>query len=149
MPVAISQVQATIAIRAATSEATIAAPVAETVGLLWPAAIAAVEAFAPDAPDSVLNVAAVRLLGWLYDSDPAESAQGRALQASGAAPLLAQWRIHRAGAIGAAAAASPTPTPTPTPTPSGGELPPRPTGAGRFILVFDNGVLTWAAFPSP
>ena len=62
---------------------------------------AMVLAYAPLAPDAIHDEAFVRVAGWLYDSDPSGAAPGgpSALRASGAAALLAPYRIRRAGAI--------------------------------------------------
>ena len=62
---------------------------------------AMVLAYAPTAPDAIQDEAFVRVAGWLYDSDPSGAAPGgpSALRASGAAALLAPYRIRRAGAI--------------------------------------------------
>ena len=140
MPVSITQAEATVAIRAATDPDAIAAPVAAVVGYLFAAAEAMVELYAPNAPDAVHNAALIRLLGWMYEADPTDVRMGRAMQVSGAAPLLSQWRVHRAGAIGQAAE-------PPAPTPGAG-LPPLP-GSGHFILSVDDGELKWLAFPLP
>lgn len=141
MTVTITQSAATVAVRAATSEDDIPPAIATAIGIAWPAAVALVQEHASVAPDDVHNAAAVRLLGWLWDSDPAESASGRALQLSGAANLLQPWRVHRAGAIGAAQG-----EPGPAPAPAG--LPPAPA-SGRFVLQVVNGVLVWVEFPAP
>jgi len=110
--VTITQQAATVAIRAATDVDEIAGPVESAIAVIWPAAVALVQHHAPEAPDPIHNAAAVRLLGWLYEADPAERGGDRALQTSGAFGLLGPWRVHRAGAIGAAdGQAAPVPTP--------------------------------------
>ena len=139
MAVTITADEAAVAIRAATSPMNIPAPVQETLRWIYPAAVAIVVEYAPLAPDAVHDAALIRLLGWLWEADPNDSRVGRALNVSGAAPLLGQWRQHRAGIIGAAEAA-------PAPAPS--ELPDvNPTG--NFILTTQNGELVWVAFPLP
>lgn len=145
MPVTITQEAATVAIRAATSADDIAPAVAATLDILFPAAVSIVQKFAPAAPNAVANASVVRLVAWLYEADPAEAQLGRALQVSGTAALLSQWREHRAGAVGAATA-EPAPAPTPG---GGGNVPDPPAGLGRYILVSDNGDLSWVSFPAP
>ena len=142
MAVTVTQAEAAVAIRAATGEKAIPAPVATTLKFLFPAAAAIVIHYAPDAPDDVHNGALIRLLGWLYDADPTDSRISRALEVSGAAGLLNRWRVHRAGAITGTGA-----TPGGT-VPTGAGLPPLP-GDGYFILTVDNGELKWVAFPPP
>ena len=58
--------------------------------------------FAPTAPEAVQNEAYVRLAGWLYDADPSGSTPGgpSALRTSGAASILAPYKVRRAGVIG-------------------------------------------------
>lgn len=136
MAVTIPVADATIAIRAAAAADAIDPTVASVIGYLFAASKAMVEAHAPDAPDDIQNVATIRLLGWLYDSDPTDPTVGRALWISGAASILAQWRVHRAGVIGGEDAAA------------AGRVPPPPED-GSFILTSDNGALAWVAFPLP
>ena len=61
-----------------------------------------VEHLAPNAPEAVQNEAYVRLAGWLYDADPSGSTPGgpSALRSSGAAAILAPYKLRRAGVIG-------------------------------------------------
>lgn len=74
-------------------------------------AAALVDRYAPDAPVSVANEAAVRCAGWLRDSEPAfESVSldgdsvsyrpphGSPLRASGAQAMLSPYRVRRARA---------------------------------------------------
>ena len=59
-----------------------------------------VERWAPLAPDVMLNEAAVRMAGYLYDAPTAHAgAYGAAFEHSGAGALLAPWRTHRAGLV--------------------------------------------------
>jgi len=150
MAITITEAAAALAIRAGVkdSEGTIVVDptVAEVVAVLFPAAAAMVVDYAPNAPDAVHNASLVRVLGFLYDSDPSDNAAARPLDSSGAAPMLSQWRAHRAAALNAPTN-GPTPTPTPTPTP-GGNVPTLPA-QGHFILTSDNGELQWVAFPAP
>ena len=142
MTITITQPEATVAIRAATSETDIPDPVATTIRYLWAATVVLIDEYAPDAPNDIQNAAAIRLLGWLYDSDPADPLVGRAMQLSGAAAILAPYRVHRAGAFGA------TTSPIPTPGGTGAGLPPLP-GPGTWILVNDGGTVKWVQFPLP
>jgi len=131
MAVTITQSRAAVAIRAATSTDEIPEPTDAALSVLFPAAVAIIEQYAADAPSAVQNAACVRLLGWLWDADPADAQLGRGLQASGAASLLQLWREHRAGAIGADAPPDGGPV---TPQPG----PPAPTSTARVeALLFD------------
>lgn len=80
----------------------------------FPTVVATVERYAPDAPDAVLNEAAVRFGGWLAEA-PASGARSEStgdistsfspamtggFRASGAMALLSPWKVRRAGAIG-------------------------------------------------
>ncbi|MDE0658056.1 MAG: hypothetical protein OXI79_00240 [Gammaproteobacteria bacterium] len=91
-----------VAIRAAADPEDVPDAVADTLAYLVPAAKAIILKQAPDAPDAVHDAALIRLAGWLYDAEPAGRGAARPLQSSGAAPLLAPWRVHRAGVIGEA-----------------------------------------------
>lgn len=93
------------------AEATIA-------GRLLPVASALVTRYAPDAPDPIQNEAVIRFAGYLAQSASASrfgavrslriagisldttAAHGAAFRSSGAAALLSQWRVRRAGVIG-------------------------------------------------
>ena len=60
---------------------------------LAPAVKAMITNYAPDAPAAVRKAACVRLLGWMWDADPADpKATGRGLYKSGAASMLTPWR---------------------------------------------------------
>ena len=61
----------------------------------------AITRHAPNAPDAVQDVSAIRLAGHLYDSPTAArgTAYANALRNSGAAAILAPWRDHRAGVM--------------------------------------------------
>lgn len=139
MAVTITTGQVAVAIRAATAADDVPEAIATVLGFLVPAATAIILEYAPGAPNAVHDAALIRLAGWLYDADPTEPAIGRAMAVSGAAPLLAQWRSHRAAPVGDAAAGA-------TPAPSGIPIPP---DNGDFILTTRNGVLAWVAFPLP
>ena len=61
-----------------------------------------------DAPESVVNEATVRLVGYLYDIPTVSRGDGfaNALRFSGAARMLLPYRVHRAGTTGEAVAAA-------------------------------------------
>ena len=130
--------QVAVAIRAVPDGGSIPQTVTDVLDILVPAAAAIVEAYASGAPTAVANAALVRLTGWLWDSDPADTSTGRALQNSGAAALLAQWRRQRAGALVPPAAVAPV-------APGAGI--PEPPGEGHFILSAKDGGLAWVEFP--
>ena len=72
----------------------------------------AVQKYAPgeDVPVTIQNEAVVRLSGYLFDSPPASrgAAYANALRNSGAAAILAPYRVHRAGSVeGSVAAVGP------------------------------------------
>lgn len=142
MAVTISQDNATISIRAAASADDIPDAIVTTIGVLFPAATEMVTRYAPNAPDAVHNAALVRLLGWLYETSPAEQGTRQGIIASGAAALLAFWRDHRAGVIAGLDAGG-----TPSASPGAG-LPNAPAD-GSFMLTTQNGVLEWVEFPLP
>lgn len=139
MTVKISKQDATVAIRAATDPNAIPEPIQVAVNFLYPAAVAIVQDYAPGAPDEVHDVALIRLLGWLFDADPTDSRISRAMQVSGAAPLMSRWRVHRAGAVGVESE---------LPAPPAADLPPAPVG-GSWVLISNNGTLAWVKFPLP
>ena len=66
----------------------------------------AVTKHAPNAPDEVLNEAAIRLSGYLFDQPNAGRgmAYANALRNSGAGAILLPYRVHRAGHVEAAEA---------------------------------------------
>ena len=87
--------------------------IAVVLGRVLATSNAMVDAYAPDAPDAIADEAVVRLAGYLYDSDPSGNSPGgpAAMRASGAASLLAPYRVRRGGLIGAEQASS-APTPS-------------------------------------
>lgn len=141
MAVTVPVADVLLAARVVADTASIPDPVSKVAGLLYPAASAIIEQYAPLAPEGVQNAAMVRLFAWLWDADSTDPALGRALQVSGTAALLSQWRVHRAGAIGQAGE-------TPAPAPGPGNVP-TPPADGHYILTSVNGVLTWVLFPAP
>ena len=74
---------------------------AVVLGRIDATARALVEAYAPTAPDAIADEAFTRLAGWLYDVDPSGVSPGgpNAMRSSGAAALLAPYRVRRAGVI--------------------------------------------------
>lgn len=62
---------------------------------------AMVERYAEDAPDVVKDEATIRVAAYLFDQPHAgaRGSYGNALRNSGAATLLAQWRVQRADAL--------------------------------------------------
>lgn len=139
--VTITAEQMAVVIRAAPATDAVDARIALVIQFALAAAGACVVDYAPKAPDAVHNAAAIRFVGWLYDADPSDPQTSRALIVSGAQSLLAPYREHRAGAIGAEG--EPTPV-----TPSGSGLPPLPDD-GHYILTVSDGELAWTAFPAP
>ena len=76
--------------------------VAVVLSRIGAAATAMVERYAPNAPDAIHDEAYVRVVGWLYDSDPTGASPGGpvALRSSGAASLLGPYKVRRGGLIG-------------------------------------------------
>ena len=142
MAVTITPGDVAVAIRAATDPNSVPDAAALVLGYLVPAAVEIVEEYAPNAPRQVQNAATIRLVGWMYESDPAAGRVERGFTISGAANLLARWREHRAGAVGDATGG------VVPPAPSGSVVPPAP-GVGEFVLTSVNGVFQWVAFPQP
>lgn len=139
MAVTITQGELAVAIRAATDEAAVPAPVATVISFLAPAAAAMIIEYAPNAPDDVHNLAMIRLCGWLFEADPTDSRISRAMEVSGAQGILSRWRSHTLGIVVESGSAGTSPA-------SG--LPPLPAD-GNFILASDDGRLVWVAFPKP
>lgn len=144
MAITITNADIAVAIRAATDELSIPAPISKVLAFLVPAASAMILQHAPEAPTAVHNAAMIRLCGWLYDADPTDSRISQALRVSGAAPLLAQWRVHRAGVI-TGVDDVPGVVPVPPATPAE----PAPPVAGTYILVARDGELEWVRFQLP
>ena len=141
MAVTLQVPEVAVAIRAATETDAVDPRVLQVLRIMVPAATAIIESYAPGAPDAVANAALVRLTGWLWDSDPSEGGTGRALQNSGSAALLAQWRRQRAAALDADLSPAPG-------TPGAGGVP-TPPSTGHYILTSTNGGLAWVEFPQP
>lgn len=145
MAVTITQAALAVAIRAAADATSIPAAVTQVIGVHFPAAEAMILAYAPQAPDAIHDAAMVRLVGWLYDADPTDSRLSNPLEVSGTSNLLQQWRVIRAGAFGEVDSGD---GPGPGPVTPGAGLPPLPS-EGSHILIVNNGVLAWVAFPLP
>jgi len=139
--VTITEEVAAVAIRAAASGATLPASTQVALNVLFPAATSMVERYAPEAPDAIHDAAVVRLLGWMWDSEPAMATSRTGIVASGAAAVLSMWRVHRASAVEEPATLAPPDTPA-------SNLPPTPE-SGTFILSAANGELEWLPFPLP
>ena len=58
--------------------------------------------YAPDAPDAILDEAVVRTAGYLFDQPTVSNRSPNALRNSGAAALLAPYRVQRATPLGTA-----------------------------------------------
>ena len=73
---------------------------------------------APEAPTEVADEAAVRMVGWMYDTDPAARRPALdILTTSGAAGLLARWRVRRV--LTPSGGLAPVPGPVPDPSAPG------------------------------
>ena len=145
MPATLTVGQVAVAIRAATDPDMVPPAIAAILDCLVPAGKALVEGYAPGAPDAVLDAALIRVVGWLFDADPAETRTRNPMQVSGATAILSSWHIQRAGLVmGDTAPAVVVPTP-----PAGGGNVPDPPGDGNFILTSDNGEFVWVMFPKP
>ena len=99
MPVTLTVAQLSAAIRVGDS----AEELAECTRLLSYGTVA-VEHHAPESPDAVLDMACIRLAGYLYDQ-PGTSSRANfanALRNSGAARMLLPYRVHRAGPVAGA-----------------------------------------------
>ena len=109
-PVALAN--ATARLKAAVQGA--AADSDERAAVLGAAASAAIERYAPGAPQAVRDEATVRMAGYLAQSDFGSVVKesigpqdveyavnhANAFRNSGAAGLLSRWRVRRAGAVG-------------------------------------------------
>lgn len=112
--------------------------------ILVPAAEAMIIDYAGGAPDSVHDMALVRLVGYLYDSDPADPrASTNPMLASGAAPLLSPWKIHRALSISEGGA-----EPSGGADGGGGNVP-DPPALGSYVLFSSDSDIRWIPFPLP
>ena len=97
MPVSLSRAALAVELRIAVTEAdTLQAGIAAILDRSLATATAQVQAYAPDAPDAVLNSAAVRLAGWLYEAEFAGRLRHAApMLSTGAAALLSPFVEER------------------------------------------------------
>lgn len=96
-----------------------------------------------ETPEAVVNEAAIRLCGYLFDKPYASGgvAFANAMQNSGAAVMLLPYRVHRAGSIGEAAVES-----APSPQAGSGALGLRELGSESVTI---NAPRTWTATTLP
>ena len=101
MAVKITLSDAIVAARIAADAASVPAPVTAAANVLYGAASAQIERYAPSAPSAVQDAALVRMLAYLWELPAADSARGyqSALRNSGAIGLLSAYRVKRAGII--------------------------------------------------
>ena len=140
MPTTLTAEQVAVAIRAATSVNSIPEPINGLLHCLVPAGKALVEGYAPTAPDDVLDAALIRVVGWLFDADPADTRTRNPMQVSGATAILSSWHVQRAGVVMPGAPGSTTDAGTSVPV---------PPSNGNFFLTSENGVFVWVMFPKP
>ena len=142
MPITIDVADVALAIRAITDKTNIPTQIETVLQQIVDAGSALVEHHAPQAPDDILNLALIRVCGYLYEADPTRAPRGREdpLRTSGAAALLSAWRVHRAEVLNADNETDLTPSSINVPS---------PPISGNFALFSDEGVLTWVEFPKP
>ena len=100
MSVTISVIQLAAALRIGDGIAPLEEPQAGVLNRILASAIALIESYAPDAPESIQNESVIRVGGFLFDSPPGSSMRfANPLADSGAQGLLARFRIVRAMAI--------------------------------------------------
>lgn len=93
--------------RIVTSTTSIPAVITSTAQPIYDGAVAMINGYANDAPDSAKNLALERLFGYLWEVDrTGRSESSDPLIQSGAASILNRYRTRRAGAIAPAAAAT-------------------------------------------
>lgn len=97
MAVTLTRPALAVALRIVVSEGeTLTSGQTATLDRLLATASTLVEQYAPDAPDSLQNEAAIRIAGYLFDTDPAESRRvASPMLYSGGAALLSPWRARR------------------------------------------------------
>ena len=97
MAVTLTRPALAVALRIVVSEGeTLTTGQTATLDRLLAAASTLVEQYAPHAPASLHNEAAIRIAGYLFDTDPAESRRvASPLLYSGAAALLSRCRPRR------------------------------------------------------
>ena len=100
MSVTLTAIQLAAAMRIGDGVAALEEPQASVLNRILASAIALVESYAPNAPESIQNESVIRVGGYLYDSPPGASMRfANPLADSGAQALLARFRIVRATAI--------------------------------------------------
>lgn len=81
---------------------------AAVVDMMWAAAEAEVERYAPDAPEAIQRIAALSTFAYLWSNRAGDvgggdsgsyTRGGNALRKSGALALLKPYAVHRAGAV--------------------------------------------------
>ena len=97
MSVTISTIQLAAAMRIGDGMTPLEEPQASVLNRILASATALIESYSPQAPESIMNEAAIRVGGYLYDSPPGASMRfANPLADSGAQALLARFRIVRA-----------------------------------------------------
>ena len=106
---AITDVQVAAAMELGDGATALEEPILTLVGRYILVGKALVEKFAPDAPEVIRDQATIQLCKQLYDSPPAAAGLrfAYALEASGAAHLLSQWRVIRGWVVANAGDPSP------------------------------------------
>ena len=100
MAVTLTAIQLAAAMRIGDGVTALVEPQASVISRILASATALVESYAPNAPESIQNEAAIRVGGYLYDSPPGASMRfANPLGDSGAQALLARFRIVRATPI--------------------------------------------------
>ena len=97
MSVTITAIQLAAALRIGDGVAPLEEPQAGVLNRILASATALIESYAPQAPESIMNEAVIRVSGFLFDSPPGGGARfANPLSDSGAQALLARFRIVRA-----------------------------------------------------
>lgn len=125
--------QLAVAVRViATADAALHASVRDQLTRLRAVAFQTIADHAPEAPTEVADEAAVRMVGWMYDTDPAGRRSAvDILTTSGAAGLLARWRTRTVLAPSGGLA----PLPGPAPGPAGPGVDPEARQAAAQALA--------------
>ena len=100
MSVTLTVIQLAAALRIGNGVAALEEPQASVLNRILASATALIESYSPQAPESIMNEAAIRVSGFLFDSPPGASMRfANPLGDSGAQALLARFRIVRATPI--------------------------------------------------
>ena len=101
MAVKLTLADAIVAARIAADADSIPPQISAAANVLYGAAAAQIERYAPSAPSAAQDAALVRMLAYLWELPAADSARGyqSALRNSGAIGLLSAYRVKRAGII--------------------------------------------------